>query len=61
MSSFASSIYFTILAKFQTMIYINKKKKNGQIKLKKTNKQTHYHRKANTKNNEHNALYNPKK
>ena len=36
------------------------RKKNEQIKLKK-NKQTHCHRKTNTKNIEHNALYNPNK
>ena len=53
------AIYFTILENFQAMTYVRKEfKKKKQIKLKKT---TNCHRKTNTKNIEHNALYTPNK
>ena len=56
MPGFVPSIYFTVLAKFQTMTYIKKEKKRTN-RLKKNNK-TDCHRKTNTKNNEYNTLRN---
>ena len=51
----APSIYFTVLAKFQTMTYIKKERKRTN-RLKKN--KTDCYRKTNTKNIEYNTLRN---
>ena len=61
MPGFAPSIYFTVLAKFQTMTYIKKEKKRTN-RLKKKTKQTVTERQIlKTMNITHYAMYNPNK
>ena len=54
--SFAPSISFTILAKFETVIFIKTEQKRNEKRKEKKKKKKH-HRKANTKIIVHNAPY----
>ena len=61
MPGFAPSIYFTVLAKFQTMTYIQKEKKKEQIDWRKTKQTVTERQILKTLNITHYAMYTPNK